>query len=133
MTAPFALLDTNIVSYIFRRDSRAAPFIEYLKDHTPCIAAQTVAELHFGARRRRWGNVRYDELRRTIDRLVVLSIDKETAELWAELALQAQALGRAMAAADLWALATAERWDVPLLTHDKGFSWYGGPIEVIDS
>ena len=102
MTRPFILLDTNVVSFMFRRDTRAELFLPHLTNKTPCIAAQTVAELHFGAQSGKWGKARYDALMKHIDGFTVLVADKETAELWAELTLQAQALGRPMAASDVW-------------------------------
>ena len=127
MTLPFLLLDTNVFSYVFRRDQRADPFSARIASGTACIAAQTVAELHLGARKRTWGKARYEELTRAINGLTILNADKETAELWAELALQAQGCGRPMTTADLWIIATAERWEIPLFTCDKDFSWYDAP------
>ncbi|MCG8349192.1 MAG: hypothetical protein MI924_15600 [Chloroflexales bacterium] len=39
------LLDTNIVSYLFKRDSRAALYAPHLLDRELAVSLMTVAEL----------------------------------------------------------------------------------------
>ncbi len=52
------LVDTNIVSFIMRRDTRAVPYIAILLGHTQAISFMTVAELFEGAHRAKWGERR---------------------------------------------------------------------------
>jgi hypothetical protein len=51
------LLDTNIVSYLFKRDSRAAQYAPHLIDRELAIAMMTVAELLQWAAIRNWGGL----------------------------------------------------------------------------
>jgi len=132
MTSDCVLLDTNIVSYLFRKDPRVASITPLLSGKTVVIASQTLAELHYGALKREWGASRYAQLLTTIKNYLIIDTDPDTAETWAELSLSAEATGRAMSAEDLWILATAVRWRLPLLTSDKGFAWHEEFVELID-
>ena len=49
------LLDTNIVSYLFKRDTRAAQYAPHLLNRELAIAIITVAELLQWAAVRQWG------------------------------------------------------------------------------
>lgn len=49
------LLDTDVWSFVFKGDTRAASFQSHLIGNTPCIAFATVAELYLWGEVRNWG------------------------------------------------------------------------------
>jgi hypothetical protein len=49
------LLDTNVVSYLFKGDTRATAYAPLLQDHQLAISFMTVAELFEWAATRKWG------------------------------------------------------------------------------
>jgi tRNA(fMet)-specific endonuclease VapC len=55
---PTIVVDTDVVSYLFRSDSRALLYLPNLQDTVPVITFQTVAELHFWTLTRQWGAAR---------------------------------------------------------------------------
>ncbi len=52
------LLDTNIVSYLFKGDTRAALYEPHLLNRELAVAMMTVAELFQWAATRNWGQAR---------------------------------------------------------------------------
>ena len=69
------LLDTNIVSYILKRDSRAALYAPHLLNHELAIAIMTVAELLQWAAIRHWGEARIRQLEAEFDKYTILPVD----------------------------------------------------------
>jgi tRNA(fMet)-specific endonuclease VapC len=49
------LLDTDVFSFLFKKDSRAALYTSDLDDAQPCLSFQAVAELRYWALVRHWG------------------------------------------------------------------------------
>lgn len=58
------VVDTNVVSYLFRRDTRAVKFEAALKDRLPVISFMTLAELDAWAEIAGWGLPRRGALER---------------------------------------------------------------------
>ncbi len=56
-------LDTNIVSYLFNRDTRVMLYRPHLVNSNTYLSFMTVAEMHFGADRAQWGEARRHRLR----------------------------------------------------------------------
>jgi tRNA(fMet)-specific endonuclease VapC len=113
------LLDTNIVGYFFRRDTRAIPYEHHLIGHKLFIAFVTLAELY------QWLYLRpFSELNRTrliehIREYTVLSYDDQLAWTWAELSASLRQSGRSISSEDSWIAATAIRFNLPLVTHNR--------------
>jgi tRNA(fMet)-specific endonuclease VapC len=78
------LLDTNIVSYLFKRDSRAARYTLHLLDRELAIAMMTVAELFQWAAIRGWGKPRIRRLEELLERYTILPVDVDLCRQWAE-------------------------------------------------
>lgn len=112
------LLDTNVVSYFFRRDSRAAPYEAALIGQARAIAFMTLAELYKWPLERNWGARRRGELEDYLASHVVLPADDELARRWARLVTEQAKRGRSLSFADAWVAATALRHDVSLMTHN---------------
>lgn len=124
------VLDTTIVSYIFKRDTRALYYEEHTRGNDLAISFQTLEEILFGARISGWGQRRINELLRHLERYEVVWPDDEMAELSAILRGERRARGRALDTADAWIAATALSLDCPLASHDRDFSGIPG-LEVI--
>ncbi|GAB3809874.1 PIN domain-containing protein [Micromonospora zhanjiangensis] len=95
----------------------------------PVLSFATVAELHYGAAKARWGDRRVLALEEAVRRYVIAPYDQDLARLWGRLKAQAQSAGHALGQVaqtnDLWICATAIYHDAPLLTlnrrHFEGF------------
>jgi tRNA(fMet)-specific endonuclease VapC len=77
------LLDTNIVSYLFKGDTQAELYEPHLLNRELAIAMMTMAELFQWAAARNWGQVRLRRLEETIQNYTILPVDIETCRLWA--------------------------------------------------
>lgn len=113
------LLDTDVYSFLFKRDTRAEPYLPHLINVQPCVSFQTVAELRCWALMRNWGPARREELEQSLRRCVILPNDDMTASHWAQVTAARQAAGRPIACGDAWIAASALRHGLTLLTHNN--------------
>lgn len=112
-------LDTNIVSYLFNRDTRAILYRPYLVNNTTYLSFMTVAEMHFGADRARWGDSRRHRLSVFLRGYPVVQSTPEICVLWGQITAACEHQGRRIVAADAWIAACALRYDAPLITHNR--------------
>jgi tRNA(fMet)-specific endonuclease VapC len=129
---PVVVLDTNIVSYIFKGDSRAWYYEERVRGSHLVISFQTLEESLFGAYKDGWGESRIKELYGYLANYEVIWPNNDLVELCAGLRAQRQAAGRELQMADAWIAATGLLLGCPLASHDRHF--VGIPnLEVIRS
>jgi tRNA(fMet)-specific endonuclease VapC len=114
------LLDTNVVSYLFKGDTRAAAYAPLVQGQRLAISFMTVAELFEWAATRRWGQTRLTRLEQTLTTYLIIPIDVELCRQWGALRARQQATGRTIAPQDAWIAATAVRHQLPLVTHNTG-------------
>ena len=69
------VVDTDVVSYIFRGDTRAELFRSVLAGRVLIVSFMTVAELERWALGRDWGPARMATLERFLDRFTQLPFD----------------------------------------------------------
>lgn len=112
------LLDTNIVSYIFKRDTRATLYAPHTENRELAIAVMTVAGLFQWAEVRSWGEARKARLERHLDRYTILPVDIESCRSWASTRALRSARGLPISPQDAWVTATALRYQLPLVTHN---------------
>jgi tRNA(fMet)-specific endonuclease VapC len=112
------LLDTNIVSYLFKRDSRAAQYASHLVDRELAIAMMTVAELLQWAAIRNWGTPRIRRLEQLLVNYTILPVDIEVCQYWAEIRATRSRAGLPISPQDAWIAATALRYKLTLVTHN---------------
>lgn len=113
------LLDTNIVSFILKGDSRAEAYNPYLQGQRLAISFMSVAELYQWAGIRRWGDRRKQQLEETLmANYMVLSFDIALCRLWGEVRAKRRAIGKAISPEDAWIAATALHYKLPLITHN---------------
>ena len=113
------LLDTDVFSFLFKRDTRAALYEPHLQGARPCLSFQSLAELRYWARIKRWGAPRRRSLATAIARYVLLPYDNAVCDQWAEVTAHRRDIGQPIECGDAWIAATALRHRIPLLTHNS--------------
>ncbi len=127
------LIDTNIVSYIFKGDTRAQLYQPTLAGQTLFVSFMTVAELYRWPYEKNWGEPKKQGLVQFLRNFAVLPYDDALAWKWAEL-VGKTCRGRPMSAADSWIAATALRHGMPIVTHNKKhFEHIPGLIVISES
>jgi tRNA(fMet)-specific endonuclease VapC len=112
------VVDTDVISYLFRGDTRAEPFRLMLSGRVLVISFMTVAELERWALGRNWGPGRVASLERFLERFALVPFDRPLCRRWAEAMDGARRQGRPIQTADAWIAATALHLGLPLVTHN---------------
>jgi len=121
------VVDTNVFgAALTRRGARVARlYAPHVVGRIAVLAAQTVAELRFGALLASWGPSRQSVLERRIATAAVAAVDDELVWEVAKLRVSCRRAGHALADdhhfGDLWIAATAFRYGLPLVAHDGVF------------
>ena len=110
------ILDTNIVSYFFKGDPRAAAYLPDMAGRTLCISFATLGELYQWPILRSWGSGKIASLEIFVERYEVIWSDELICRYWAEITTLK---GRPVSLPDAWIAATAMRQSVPLLSHNR--------------
>ena len=116
------VLDSNIVSYVFNRDSRALYYEERISGHHPVISFQTLQEAWYGAYSRRWGARRMGKLEAHLERYSVVWPNGDLVGVCARLRAERKTAGRELEMADPRTAATAMLASCPLAAHDRDYS-----------
>ena len=120
------LLDTNVFSSrLAPRSPLPALYNRHVVGRRIAVAAQTVAEVRYGALAASWGERRTAQIERLVHRSLVLPSDDETVWAFARVRAAARYVGHPLHqkehVGDLWIAATAIRWNLPLVAHDAVF------------
>lgn len=113
------IADTNIVSYIFNEDTRAALYAPHFANVTVSLSFMTIAEMYFGADRRGWGQNRRRRLDAFLRNYPIVHSTPEICRIWAEISAECERQGRRIVAADAWIATCALRYQAPLITHNR--------------
>ncbi len=114
------VLDTDVVSFLFKGDSRGQAYLPHLHDRTWLISFMTEAELEQWALLANWSDKRVEWLRLFVGRCAVVPSSRDLVLKWAEIMVAARRSGRRIETADGWIAATALLYEAPLLTHNPG-------------
>lgn len=125
------LLDTNIISFQFRDDTRAALYRSHISGQTQAIAFVTLAEVYKWPIARSFSRERQAALERDVRSYLLLPFDDALARRWAEMSVQLKRAGRTISDADGWIAATALRHDVALVTHNPRHFQHVSGLTVI--
>lgn len=117
---PRVVVDTDVVSFIFKNHPIGALYEADLAGCTLLISFMTLAELDRWAIQSKWGAARREWLRLYLEGFVILPYSRSLCAMWAEVTVAAQTSGRRIECADAWIAATALRYDIPLVTHNRG-------------
>ena len=116
------VVDTNVVSYIYRNDPVGSRYIKRMKNHRAVVSFQTYEELLFGVLVTNWGQRRRDELFQYVDATYeMVGYDLELVNICARLRADSRRRGRELNTADAWIAATAVLLNCPVLSHDRDF------------
>lgn len=113
------VLDTDVVSFLFKQDTRAAFYQTRLTGLSVALSFMTVAELDSWALRRRWGPATVARLNHFISPFTVVPPDRQLCRLWAEVTVACRRAGRPIDSTDAWIAATTLQLGAPLLTHNR--------------
>ena len=117
---PVVVVDTDVVSFIFKQDTRAGQYRRHLLGKAPVVSFMTLAELDQWALEHRWGARRQAQLVRHLADYAVHPFNRELCRWWAAVRVNRRRLGRPIGVADAWVAATALFLNAPLLTHNPG-------------
>lgn len=116
---PIVLVDTDVVSFALKGDSRASAYAPLLLGNRLALSFMTVAELFQWAAIRHWGQRRLVHLEQRLNNFLIVPADIELCRIWGgRLRAERQSAGRTIAPQDAWIAATALRYQVPLITHN---------------
>jgi tRNA(fMet)-specific endonuclease VapC len=114
-----AVVDTDVVSMLFKGDSRGYAYRSHLSGRLLGISFMTLAELERWSLERAWGQKRKQELTQHLSHYTVLPVSRELCLRWAEVSMNAKKRGRPIQTADAWIAASALHYQVPLVTHNQ--------------
>lgn len=114
------IVDTNIVSYIFKNDSRALAYSALLEAGGILISFMTLAELEYWSELHGWSDKRRQRLAQQLKQYGVHYPDEQLVRLWGRIKTATHRKGRPIDTADAWVAATALFFDLPLVTHNPG-------------
>jgi len=110
------VVDTDVVSFLFKNDTRAGLYLPILSKFQPAISFATAAELYRWPIVRNWGNKRIEELEATLAKYIILYADLDVCRQWAGVvSAKAHMAGHQ----DAWIAATALAYRLPLVTHNR--------------
>lgn len=114
------VLDTDVVSFLFKNDCRAQAYVALLRDRQWLLSFMTEAELEQWALLSNWHAKRIEWLRAFLARFVIVPSSHDLVLEWANVMVAARRAGRRLETADAWIAATATLYNAPLLTHNAG-------------
>ncbi len=112
------VVDTDVVSFLYKRDTRARLYEPHLNDPPFIVSFMSLAELRRWTLERSWAERRRQELEEYLMRFLILHSDDQMCDQWAQAMTSARLRGRSIAPADAWIAATALLLDIPLVTHN---------------
>jgi len=110
------LLDTNIVSYMQKRNHLLRKYRYHLEGHDLAVSFQTLGELLEGGLTADWGNERWADLYAVLADIRVIHSNDDITRRWAE--IQNIRKAQPISDADCWIAATAWSCDLELVTHN---------------
>jgi tRNA(fMet)-specific endonuclease VapC len=113
------VVDTDVVSFLFRDDSRADGYRAFLTGRELAVSFQTLAELRRWALLHRWGEARWRRLEGMLEPFSIFLVDEQVIAAWARITVERERLGRPIATGDAWIAATAWVHGLPLVTHNR--------------
>lgn len=110
--------DTNILSFIFKEDTRAELYRPHINDNLVIVSFMTIAELDRWALHHNWGKARRRSMELFLQDFLFSFCDRSLCVKWAEATDSARRNGRPIDTADAWIAATALLHGIPLVTHN---------------
>lgn len=111
-------VDTDVVSFLFKNDTRALAYLPHLSGRRRVLSFMTLAELDAWSLTHRWGATRKARMERYLQQFTIHPFNRLLCQQWAELTVDARRAGRQVQVADAWIAATALQLSIPLVTHN---------------
>lgn len=127
------VVDTDVVSFLFKRDTRAELYRPHLEGQILILSFMTVAELDRWALEHNWGMARRSRMQAYMQQFEIHPFDRELCLMWAEVSDGARRNGRPIECADAWIAATAIFQGVPLVSHNRRHYTGVDRLEVISA
>lgn len=116
------MLDTNTVSYFFRKVPSVVERLRQLNPEILCISSVTAAELFYGVAKR--NNLQLLQFLDTfLSAISILEWDMKTAEIYGKLRAEMEKEGKVMGVQDQMIAAHALANECVLVTNDKAFEF----------
>lgn len=125
------LVDTDVLSYLLKDDTRAVFFKPYLLHKSVAISFVTVAELYYWAYIKSWGQSRIAGLETRIKNYVVLPYDYSLCQRWAKIRAECEMKGYQIHDNDCWIASTALTYDCALATNNGKHFKHIGELTLI--
>lgn len=116
MSSSYVLVDTDVVSFIFRGDPRRSAYEQILTGSTLALSFMTVAELYQWGHNNNWGERRFAQISAEIERYLVVMPPVAACRLWDQVRAQCRHKGRPISAQDAWNATLALHFGIPLVT-----------------
>lgn len=113
------LVDTNVVSFTYKKDSRAALYEPHLQGNFLIISFMTLAELKLWTLKNDWGEKRKKNFAEFLKDYLIIYPDEKLCEIWAKIKTDAHKNGNPVDTADAWVASVALLFDIPLITHNR--------------
>ncbi|HLH22511.1 MAG TPA: PIN domain-containing protein [Chloroflexota bacterium] len=128
------VVDTDVVSFLFRHDSRAELYRPHLAGRLLVVSFMAVAELEVWMLQHAWGRARRTRLESYLEGYVMYSAHRALCRTWAAVVTAGRRLGRPIQSADAWIAATALVQNIPLVTHNaRDYSAVAGLTIISES
>src|ERR1044072_7949825 len=115
------MADTDVVSFIFKEDTRGAFYAPLLAGKDVFISFMTLAELYKWAIAGNWGTARTRKLYTYLHDFTffVIHSDDTVCQQWADVMENGKRKGKSIQPGDAWIAATALVHAIPLVTHNR--------------
>lgn len=130
MSMRLVLLDTNVISFLFKGDTRARAYAPLLEGHRLAVSFVTIAELFEWAATRKWGQPRLEQLEQSLRAYLVIPVSVDLCRAWGTIRAEQRESGRQISPQDAWIAATARHYSLPLITHNPRDFQHVAGIEV---
>jgi tRNA(fMet)-specific endonuclease VapC len=116
---PSVVVDTDVLSYLFKEDTRGELYLPHLDGKLTIISFMTLAETDRWALERNWGMAKQSAMKVFLEQFIISPFNRTLCLRWAEAMYSARRNGLPIQTADGWVAATAMLHNVPLVTHNK--------------
>jgi tRNA(fMet)-specific endonuclease VapC len=113
-----AVLDTDVVSFLFKNDSRAQLYLPMLRNRDLLVSFMTEAELERWIVLAKWGADRVRRFRSFMTGFASVPSSRGLILQWAEVMAAARGNGRRIDGAGAWIASTALLYGATLITHN---------------
>jgi tRNA(fMet)-specific endonuclease VapC len=119
------VIDTMIAGWLFSRSKEAVPYRPHITGRPIVVSFVTVAEIRYGAIKAGWGENRREDVEAQLSAMQVVRPDNDLVNVYARMRAACAKAGHGLHAkdheADRWIAATAIRYGLRLISHDRIF------------